>query len=626
MLDALRRHAGGWVAKIFLSLLVLSFAVWGIADVFRGVGSQDLAQVGSTKIGIETFRQLYQERLQQLGRQLGRALTPEQARAINLDRQMLGELISETALDEKTRQLRLAVDNDALLAHIQSNPAFRGADGKFDPARFFDVLRSNGFTEQRFVDAERRLIQRQQFVRALGGDAAAPEVLREAIRRFESEERAVEFVMLDRGQAGDLPAPSPSEIDKYYEDNKAAFRAPEYRKIVALALTPEVLASEVQISDDDLRKLYEQRRGRMGVPERRQIEQIVFPNAPEADAAAKRLAEGAKFEEIMAERKLTAGDVSLGTIARREILDPTVAEAIFSLAEGEVSKPITGRFGTVIARVLKIEAGNEPGFAELESELRKELVISRARNLILDQHDKIEDERAAGGRLSEVAAKLRMKPIEVEAVDRSGRTPDGRLVEGVPSLNEVIAGSFETQIGVETDPIEVSGGAGYVWYEVVGITPSRDRPLDEVRDRVEARWKDERVAKILEERAEGVRKKLDAGETFQTAAPGLKVEQREKIRRGREVEGLDRNPLALIFQTPQGKTGVTLGSDGVSRAVYRVTNVDVPSTSTPSRSVTELSTAVQDDLLVQYVLQLQNELGVRVNEAALRSISGFAGN
>jgi peptidyl-prolyl cis-trans isomerase D len=626
MLDALRRHAGGWVAKIFLSLLVLSFAVWGIADVFRGVGSQDLAQVGSTKIGIETFRQLYQERLQQLGRQLGRALTPEQARAINLDRQMLGELISETALDEKTRQLRLAVDNDALLAHIQSNPAFRGADGKFDPARFFDVLRSNGFTEQRFVDAERRLIQRQQFVRALGGDAAAPEVLREAIRRFESEERAVEFVMLDRGQAGDLPAPSPSEIDKYYEDNKAAFRAPEYRKIVALALTPEVLASEVQISDDDLRKLYEQRRGRMGVPERRQIEQIVFPNAPEADAAAKRLAEGAKFEEIMAERKLTAGDVSLGTIARREILDPTVAEAIFSLAEGEVSKPITGRFGTVIARVLKIEAGNEPGFAELESELRKELVISRARNLILDQHDKIEDERAAGGRLSEVAAKLRMKPIEVEAVDRSGRTPDGRLVEGVPSLNEVIAGSFETQIGVETDPIEVGGGAGYVWYEVVGITPSRDRPLDEVRDRVEARWKDERVAKILEERAEGVRKKLDAGETFQTAAPGLKVEQREKIRRGREVEGLDRNPLALIFQTPQGKTGVTLGSDGVSRAVYRVTNVDVPSTSTPSRSVTELSTAVQDDLLVQYVLQLQNELGVRVNEAALRSISGFAGN
>jgi peptidyl-prolyl cis-trans isomerase D len=104
------------------------------------------------------------------------------------------------------------------------------------------------------------------------------------------------------------------------------------------------------------------------------------------------------------------------------------------------------------------------------------------------------------------------------------------------------------------------------------------------------------------------------------------VEQREKIQRGREVEGLDRNPLALIFQTPQGKAGVAPSSDGVSRAVYRVTNVNVPSTSTPSQRVTELSIAVQDDLLVQYVLQLQNELGVRVNEAALRGITGLAGN
>jgi peptidyl-prolyl cis-trans isomerase D len=626
MLDALRRHAAGWIAKVFMGLLVVSFAVWGIADVFRGRGTQDLAQVGSTKIDIENFRQAYQERMRQIGREIGRGLTPEQARAINLDRQMLGEMISETALDEKTRELRLAVADDTLLGHIHSNPAFRGPSGKFDPARFYEVLRSNGWTEQRFVDAERRLIRRQQFVRALGGDAAAPEVLREAIRRFESEERSVEFVMLDRTQAGSIPDPSPSEIDKYYEDNKTAFRAPEYRKIVVLALTPEALASEVQVSDEDVRKLYEQRRGRIGIPERRQIEQIVFPSAAEAEAAAKRFAEGAKFEEIIAERKLTPADVSLGTIAKREILDTAVADAIFALQQGEVSKPITGRFGTVIARVLSIEPGKEPSFAELEADLRKDLATSQARNFIFDLHDKIEDERAAGSRLSEVANKLRMKSIQIEAVDRSGRAPDGKVVEGVPSLNEVVAGSFATQIGVETDPVEVGNGAGYVWYEVVGITPSRERSLEEVRDRVEGQWKNERVSKVLEEKAEGIRAKLDAGESFQTAAPGLKLEQREKIQRGREVEGLDRNPLALIFQTPKGKAGVTISSDGVSRAVYRVTDVSIPSGSAPSRRVNELSLAVQDDLLVQYVMQLQNQLGVRVNEAALRNITGQAGN
>jgi peptidyl-prolyl cis-trans isomerase D len=365
----------------------------------------------------------------------------------------------------------------------------------------------------------------------------------------------------------------------------------------------------------------------MGIPERRQIEQIVFPNAAEAEAAAKRMEEGAKFEDIVAERKLTPSDISLGTIARREILDPTIGEAIFALPQGQVSKPITGRFGTVIARVLKIEPGKEPSFAELEPDLRKELAASQARNLILDQHDKIEDERASGARLSEVAAKLRMKPIEIEAVDRSGRGRDGKPIEGVPALGEIISGAFGTQIGVETDPIEVGSGAGYVWYEVTGITPSRERPFDEVRDRVEASWKDERAAKALEERANAIRAKLDGGESFQAAAPGLKVEQREKLQRGREVDGLDRSAIASIFQTPQGKTGVVPGADDVSRIVYRVTSVNVPDGGgANSRRVAELSTAVQDDLLVQYVLQLQNQLGVRVNETALRAISGGAGN
>ncbi|HEY7457189.1 MAG TPA: SurA N-terminal domain-containing protein [Xanthobacteraceae bacterium] len=623
MLDVLRRHASGWVAKVLLSLLVISFAIWGIADVFRGFGTRDLAQVGSVKIGIDMFRQLYQERLQQLSRQLGRGITPDQARALGVDRQLLGELISETTLDEKARELRLAIANEALIAHIHANPAFRGANGNFDPNRFYDALRSLGFSEQRFVDAERRLILRQQLARALGGDLVAPEVLREAVRRFEGEERAVEFVALDRAQAKDVPAPSPSEIDKFYEDNKTAFRAPEYRKVVMLALTPETLANEIEISDADLRKAYEQRRDRMGTPERREIEQIVFPNVAEAEAASKRITEGAKFEDIVAERGLKQGDVSLGLVAKREI-DTTVADAIFALPQGQVSKPITGRFGTVISRVLRVEPGKEPAFADIAPTLRKEIATGQARNLILDQHDKIEDERAGGARLAEVATKLRLKSINVDAVDRSGRGPDGKPIEGVPSLTDVVAGAFSTQIGVETDPIDAGGG--YVWYEVLGITPSRDRPLDEVRDRVDARWRDEQTAKRLSERADAIRSKLDAGESLEAAAPGLKVEKREKIQRGKEVDGLDRKTLAAIFQTARGKGGIGVAADGVGRVIFRVTSVDVPTGAADPRLVSELATGLQDDLLVQYVIHLQNQLGVTINEAGLRTITGGAGN
>jgi peptidyl-prolyl cis-trans isomerase D len=623
MLEALRKSSGGFVAKVFIGLLVLSFAIWGIGDIFRGISARDVAEVGSVKIDTETFRQLYQDRLQQLSRQVGRGVTPDQARGMGLDRQLLGELISETTLDVKARDLGLNVDDETLLARIRSNEAFRGPNGNFDTNRFYETLRSAGFTEARYVESERRLMLRQQMGRALGAGTEAPDILRAALRRYQNEERSVQFVELGREQAADVPAPSASELDTYFNDRKTAFRAPEYRKLVVLALTPETLAEEIKIPDDELKKAYESLRDRLGQPERREVAQLIVADPAEAKSVAERIAGGAKFDEIVAERKLNPSDVSLGLVAKREILDPAVAEAVFALPQGEISKPIAGRFGTVFAQVSKIEPGKQPAIEEIGETLRKDLAVQRARSVILDRHDKIEDERAAGAHLAEVAAKVGAKAIMIDAVDRSGRGPDGKPVEGVTGLNSILPEAFVGAVGVEADPVEIDGGNGYVWFEVTQITPSRDRTLEEVRDRVAVRWRDEQIGKRLAERAEAIRARLDAGDKLEAAAPGLAVQTREKIKRGASVEGLNRNTLSRIFETPQGKNGIGVAEDNVGRTIYRVTAVETPAgAGADPKLLAELNVGVQDDILVQYVMQLQNKMGVRVNQEALRSVTG----
>ena len=105
MLDALRRGAGTWVAKLFMVLLVASFAVWGIADIFRGYRGDTLVTIGKTEISGEQFRYELQTDMQQYGRQLGRPLTLPEARALGIDGQVLGRLISQASLDEKARAL-----------------------------------------------------------------------------------------------------------------------------------------------------------------------------------------------------------------------------------------------------------------------------------------------------------------------------------------------------------------------------------------------------------------------------------------------------------------------------------------------------------------------------------------
>ncbi len=136
--------------------LVVSFGIWGIGDIFRGFGVSTVAKIGRTEISIDQFRQQYNERLQQLGQQLRRPITPDQARALGLEQQILSQMIAGAALDERARQLGLGMSDADVVKHIKDDPAFRGINGEFDESRFQQLIREAGFTEPRFVAEQRR--------------------------------------------------------------------------------------------------------------------------------------------------------------------------------------------------------------------------------------------------------------------------------------------------------------------------------------------------------------------------------------------------------------------------------------------------------------------------------------
>jgi peptidyl-prolyl cis-trans isomerase D len=632
MLRGLRKASSNWLGKLVMAavvgFLVISFAIWGIGDIFRGFGTSTVAKIGRIEITIDQFRQIYNDRLQVLGRQVGRPITPAQAREAGLDHQILNQLLAESALDERARQLRLGISDAEIARQITEEPAFRGPAGNFDQQKFTYLIRQAGYTEQRYVSEQRRVVARRQLATAIGSTVTPPKTAADALNRFEHEERSIEYVMLDRGQAGELPAPSPETLAKYFEDRKVLFRAPEYRKIVLLTMSPEEIARTIEVSDADAKRAYEERRARYSVPEKREIRQIVYPTAEEAQAAADKLAGGTSFEALAAERKLSEKDTDLGLVTKADILDPAIAEAAFALKEGETSKPVTGRFGTAIVRVLKIEPGRTTPFAEVEGQLKQDLALERARTAVNDRRDKVEDELAAGLRLDEVAQKLNTPAKIVEAVDRSGRGPDGQVIAipGLPKGVDVLTPAFSTQVGVENDALQIPGG-GFLWYEVAGITPSRERTLDEVKDRVEARWRDDEVVARLNTKASEMADKLKTGASLAevAAASGLKVETASGLKR-RESDKLPATAVAEVFQTPKGEVGNTEGKEPTERIVFRVTAVTVPTyvaDSPDAKTLVEtLRNAYQDELLAQYVVRLQSELGISINQTALAQATG----
>jgi len=608
------------VLTLLMGLLIISFGFWGISGVFRGFGAQTVAHIGSTEIRIDQYRRAFNDRLQDIGRQINRPFTPDQARAMGVDRQILAELVAEAALDEKTRNMGLSMSDATVRDRVLQFQGFKGPDGNFDPMRYQTLLRNNNYTEATFLAAEKRLAVRQQLLGALGGEVVPPKVLTDAFWRLQSETRAIDYVRLSREQAGNIPAATEDELKKYFEANKAAFRAPEYRSLRIIQISPQALAKDITISDDLIKKNYEQLKERITTPERRQIEQITFASADAAKAAAERLAKGEKFDALAKSLKLEI--VPLGTLAKSDIVDAPIAEAAFSLAEGSNSQPIAGRFGTVIVRVAKVEPQRTPSLDEVSKALREDLQVREAITRVQNLHDKVEDDRGAGLTIEEIGKKLNLPVISVDAIDRSGRKPDGTQVADLPSAETLLSNAFQAQKGVETDAIELRETRSTIWFEVIDIKPARDRAFDEAKASVETRWKDEQIGKKLNELAAELQKKLDGGATFAVAAPKLKVEKADKLNRASSVPGLDANTIARVFLTAKDKAGLGTPEGTAERIVFRVTAIDVPATAPPAQLITQLTQSIQEDVQVQYVNRLQTELGLRVNEAAMRQVTG----
>ncbi len=630
MLRGMRKASSNWLGKtimaVVMGVLIVSFGIWGIADIFRGFGQSTVATIGHTEISLNEFRQLYTDKLQQIGRQAGRPLTMDQARAFGLDRQVLQQTIAEAALDEEARRLGLGQSDEEIRRVIMDDPNFKGVGGVFDPQRFQAVIRNFGFTEQRYVAEQRRVSLRRQLAGTISAGLEPPKTMIEALTRFQNEQRSIEYVKLGAAQAGTIDAPSPEALAAFFEDHKVQFRAPEYRKIAFVVVTPEEVGKWTDVSDEDARKLFEQRKDKLGTPEKRQVEQMVFPNAGEAQAARSRIGGGLSFDDLAKERGLKTADVDLGLVTKSEIIDPAVADAAFSLGSGEVSQPVQGRFGVALVKVDKIEPGTEANYANVATELKKEIATERARNQVATLRDKMEDERGGGASVAEAGRKLGLSPVTVDAVDRSGRLPSGQLAASIPPGLDVVAQAFNSDVGVDNDPISFRGG--YVWYEVLGITPSRERNLDEVRDQVEARWHDDQVANRLRAKAADMVQKLEQGGKFadEAAGIGVKVETATGFKRDGSPSGVPSSAVAAAFRTGKDGVGQSSATGGSEWIVFRVTDIVDPPVDFASDAIKrlkdQLGRSLSDEQVAEYVTKLETDIGTTINQAAFAQATG----
>jgi peptidyl-prolyl cis-trans isomerase D len=635
MLDAMRASSQTWLGRAIMALvmgfIIIAFGFWGIADIFRGFGANRLARVGSVEITTQAYSDAYQNELLRLQEQQRRAISADEARQMGLDRQVLGRLLSDAVLDQEAHRLGLAMSDRELADRIFMDDAFKGSNGQFDRPLFEERLREAGTTESRFVAAQRAIYLRSEILTALDANLVAPKAMLDLVNRYYNETRSIDYFVLPESTSGAIPSPSDTDLEAYYNAHRSTYRTPEYRKISVLLVTPASLADHLlkahPITDAEIKQRYDEvKAARYTQPGHRDVQQIVFLDEPSADAASAKLTSGESFDALVAERKLTPKDVDLGMVTKASLADNAVAEAAFALPEGGISRPVKTQFGWAIVRAAKvIPPIVEPLFV-VKGTITEELALARASGEISNIHDQIEDQRADGKSVGEAAKSVGLEARTIDAIDARGRDKDSKEVADLDDPGALVKAAFASDVGVDNEPIGTHDG-GTIWFDVLGIEPARAQSFAEVKQKVMQAWTEGETQKRLASKAADLVKKLNSGETLAAVAASqgnLPIKHVAGIKRG-DPQDLSQTELAQVFDRAVAAAGSSPANDG-TYVLFKVADGKIPplNVNRPDfkNIVDQMKTALDDDVVAQYVGQIQSQIGVEINQQALASILG----
>lgn len=572
MLQEMRQYTKSWLSWIFVIPLVLSFAAWGINDVFRPATHDNVATVGGTDVSQAEFERQYRLRVRELSMRNNEPLTPDAARAMGLGKILLDDVTSQAALDNLASQLGLGVSDAEVTNQIRGMREFAGPLGNFDKQTFDQKVAEQGYTEQGFVAYAHQVLAQQQLVVPVQATFQAPGDYLLALIATETEERAVEFVMLAPAMLPQLTPPSDAVLTSYLRAHPNQFSTPEYRDVTFAYIAPEDVMGQVSVTPEQIKQQYDANISTYVVPERRDLEQLSFSSEAQARAARTKIDAGQTFAEVATSLGKKPADIAIGTLTQKDLPDAR-GPAAFGLQPNGVTQPIQTTFGWFLLHVTKITQGKTTTLEEAAADIRKSLLAQTAGAKIADMMNACQDELSHGAEIQEAAQKSGMHYAHVPAMDRNGLDPEGKPTVG-PNNDEFRSEAFKKEIGEYGDPEQAKNGLAFV-IKVNGATPPKLKPLDSVRAQVLAAWTAEQQATQLRAKAQSLAAEANKQQDLSSIgrAIGAKVSESPALSRGTSNATFSKTLVQAIFDTAPGGTTIGPLGDGKGYVIARVTGV-----------------------------------------------------
>lgn len=617
---------------VLFGLLILSFGLWGIGDYITSSSAPDeVAEVGDRAIPLADYDRRLRLEARQLQRQSNQPVTPEMLVASGIAQRSLRVLVEAALLDNLAQDLGLAAGPQQVAERIAQQQAFQNARGQFDPERYRQTLRSSGLDPKLYEAEVAADLPRQYILDTIRYGAEMPAEGAQRIFAWREEERDLSYVTLPAPDPLGIAAPDEETLTALYEERKANFRAPEFRKVTLLHITADAFLDSVEVDPKELAEAVTNEEANYGTPELRAWRQIIFADEAAASAAKAEVEAGASLADAAAKHGGSAPtELSLQPKSRIEGLLPQLADAVFSDGRpGDVLLAETP-IGWHVIEISEVVPSEAAAPEQVEAAVREDLEMEKAVDAMVAFANEVDAELATGATLDETANALGLSLQTVEAVDRQGRDRSGARIEGLPSPDEFLDLVFTSDSGIDSLLQEASDGSFYA-FRVDAVTPAADRPFEEVRPQVLAVWRSEESERRALAKAEALAKRIDAGEvTLAEAAQaeGQPVITAPPLSRTSTPAQLRAMPTLVraAFQTEPGKAVTAQVPAGAALGqVTQVTPVEPQDDEEGFQALQRaLDRDMREDLLSGFLASLESLYPVRYNGEALdRVLSAY---
>lgn len=618
------------LASALFGVLIASFAIWGVGGGMFVSSNRVIATVGDTNIETADLIRNVDNQARQYQQQYGGAVsTQDIIQGLQLHTRALQQMISSGAITDSATSLGLRGTDKQLAEEMLKIDAFQPIKkGIIDRETMLQTLQNVGMTYSKYEKDTKNIIAQEQLIGALTAATPVSRSLAEQLYTYRSETRTATLLALPGTIVKNIPDPQEGELESYYEAQKAAYMAPEYRSYKYVLLTPESFEDKIEIDEEKLLEEFEYKQSEYSIAATRTMQQVSLETKEAADIFIARIKAGEDFAKVAVDlSEFTEEEITLPQSDYEQVeadFSKETADVVFGLSIGEMSEALEGPAGWSFFKIVSMTEGSSKSFEEVRGELAAVYVKDQAINLLYEFTEKVEEALAEGGNLTEISTQLNIPMATLTEIDAQGRGKDGQSGILTEAGGIILRAAYQGEIGDFLELKDMNANADdrrmYLLELTDVIEPAQkiyEAVLGELRVNWEAEMRQKEIGRIAEAVLERVRNG-DNSDALAVEYDGTSYAAKNIRRSGNTDSNISPNLRRLIFSMKIGQSDMELAADGDGYIIAKLDAIKAGDVESNQGQIdvilAELETSMGNELMAQYQANLGKELEITVNE------------